>query len=307
MRNVEVSVTKRYLATGFFIVLILVSSVLIIKKTQAVSTAIQAVDAAKTKGPANAKIQIVQYSDFGCPACRRVEKIINWMFQAYPNQVRFTYRHYPLAMHPNSKIAHQAAECAAMQNQFWNFHDRLYADQENWTKLSDCREKMKQYAKEFGLDENKFSACLADDTVTKRVYDEKAEGEKLKIQATPSFLINGQRFVGLNEFETKGAAMIRNEMGKDPLVPQVRITTDTPAPNPQTVKPGPMVAQPGTGNRPQTVTIPFRIQEAKTATAERIASLKTTVQNTQPSAIVSPPAGSSAPATGDQQASQSKT
>ncbi|MEK7383124.1 MAG: thioredoxin domain-containing protein, partial [Elusimicrobiota bacterium] len=86
----------------------------------------------RQKGPANAKILIVEFSDFECPACRYAVKPLHELLALYEGKVRFVFKHFPLRMHRWAPAAAIAAECAGRQGRFWEYHDRLYDRQEEW-------------------------------------------------------------------------------------------------------------------------------------------------------------------------------
>ncbi len=171
-------------------------------------------DARKSRGPARAPIQIIEYSDFQCPACARAQPILDRLLQDYEGKVRLTFRHFPLAGHKLAKPAHQAAECAARQGQFWAYHDRLYAEQAAWSRLEDPTETFLRYAEALGLNMDKFAVCLASDEVAADIFAEKEEGTAVKIGSTPTFFINDRRFVGSVELDQDGEAFIREVLGK---------------------------------------------------------------------------------------------
>src|SRR5215510_434550 len=109
-----------------------------------------------TQGPANAPIELVEFSDFQCPYCLRAHPILKQVLSTYGDRIHFVYRNYPLPSHPNARPAAEAAQCAAEQGQFWPYHDRLFGDP---GKLSN--EDLKQSAVALGLDAGRFNACFA--------------------------------------------------------------------------------------------------------------------------------------------------
>ena len=131
-------------------------------------------------------------------------------------QIRLAYRHFPLPGHRWSALAHQAAECAHRQGRFWEYHDRLYAEQTQWSLSLDPTETFLRYAGDLGLDLDAFAVCLGDAGVGREILLEKNEGERLKITATPTFFIRRERVVGPRELEMKGEALIRTMLGLPP-------------------------------------------------------------------------------------------
>ena len=143
------------------------------------------------RGPADANVTIVEYSDFQCPACGMAEPIIKQVLAAYPTQVKFVYKDYPLPFHTYAQKAAEAAECAGLQGKYWEMHDVLF-DNQNALSADD----LKGYAVELGLDTVKFNACLDTDAMKADVEADMAEAKAKGITATPSFFINGRKIVG---------------------------------------------------------------------------------------------------------------
>ena len=211
----------RYLFAGIILTVILVAGVIVLQKSQAlrISSTLKTnlpESEAKAKGPVDAPIQLIEYSDFECPACRAAIPAVLNLLQAYPEKIHFVFHHFPLRAHRLSPLAHQAAECAAEQNQFWAYHDRLYGEQPNWIKLSDPAETFLRFANELGLDLDGFAQCLAEERIKRRILVEKAQGDSLKISSTPTFFLNGERLVGGLELQIKGDVRIRHILEKLP-------------------------------------------------------------------------------------------
>ena len=112
---------------------------------------------APVKGPANAKIKIVEFSDFQCPYCTKAADTVKQIVEAYPNDVSVEYRHFPLSFHDKAQRAAEASECANEQGKFWEYHDLLFANQSALDEAS-----LTTYAGQVaGLDAAKFTACMA--------------------------------------------------------------------------------------------------------------------------------------------------
>jgi len=138
-------------------------------------------------GPENAPVTIVEFSDFQCPFCNRVEPTIRRLVERYGDQIRVVYRHFPLdRIHPRARPAAEASVCAEEQDRFWAYHEKLFANQH---QLSD--EDLKRYATELGLDADAFSACLTRSDVKARVQADLDAGEKAGVSGTPAFFVNG--------------------------------------------------------------------------------------------------------------------
>lgn len=201
---------SRYLFIGVGIVLILVVGVVLLKKklpqTPAAGGAVSKLD--KIKGPAEAPIEIIEYSDFQCPACQKAQPELDKLFAAHPEKIRLIFHHFPLPMHRWAAIAHQSAECAHEQGKFWEYHDRLYQHQKDWYAEANPVETYLRYAGEIGLNLDAFVTCLSSEKIKRRILEEKAIGEQLKVNSTPTFFINGERVVGPIELQAKGPIII---------------------------------------------------------------------------------------------------
>ena len=154
----------------------------------------------RSKGAADAKVTIVEYSDYQCPFCSR------WIAETYPTilkdyidagKVRLEFRDFPLeSIHPNAKAGAVAARCAGEENKYFAMHDKLFGGQNDWASLSDPSEKFKGYAKEIGLDEAAFAACLTSGKFDQSIAQDLQAGQAAGVTGTPSFVVNGSLIVG---------------------------------------------------------------------------------------------------------------
>jgi protein-disulfide isomerase len=154
------------------------------------------------KGPKTAKVTMVLWSDFQCPFCSRIVPTMKQVEDAYAKDVRMVFRHQPLPMHPNAKIAAEASMAAHEQGKFWPFHDKMFANQQNLDRAS-----LEKYAQELGLNMGKFKAALDSGKYTKRVEEDSAEGMAVGANGTPTFFLNGREFVGALPFESMKTAI----------------------------------------------------------------------------------------------------
>ncbi|MBI3317512.1 MAG: DsbA family protein [Candidatus Omnitrophica bacterium] len=209
----------RYIITGALLVVVLAGGIYALRKNQApLSAGPRENSSAHSKGPKTAPVTIEEFSDFQCPACQKAEPTLKKIMADYPDGIYFTFRHFPLAGHQWSGIAHQAAECAAGQGKFWEFHDKLYDEQPLWSGSANPVEFFLRYGRDLGLDLDPFAACLNDQKIKRRVLLDKTEGEAMKVQSTPTFFINGERVVGPVELENKGRAKVESLLGKPPVL-----------------------------------------------------------------------------------------
>ncbi len=147
-------------------------------------------------GPADAPIQIIEFSDFQCPYCSIAAKTVHEVHDKYGDQVSIVYRHFPLPMHRQAGKAAEAAECAGDQGQFWGYHDALFAETKPWTT-----EDLTGYAKELGLKMKPFEACLASGEKAEIVADDMADGRAVGMSGTPGFYVNGMVLSGAQPLE----------------------------------------------------------------------------------------------------------
>jgi protein-disulfide isomerase len=156
-----------------------------------------AVDATgPSKGPQNAPITIVEFSDFECPYCVRAEETVKQVLEAYPDKIRLVYRDYPLPMHAKAPKAAEAAHCAGDQGKYWEMHDKLFANAQK-LEVAD----LKAHAREVGLDGGKFDQCLDSSEKAKVVEAHKKAGEEAGVSGTPAFFINGRPLSGAQPLE----------------------------------------------------------------------------------------------------------
>jgi protein-disulfide isomerase len=140
------------------------------------------------RGPKDAPVTITMFSDFQCPFCAQSAPIVDEVLKAYPNDVNFVMKQFPLrSIHPQADPAARAAIAAGKQDKFWEMHDELY---KNSRSLSP--ETIKGIAEKLGLDMKKFEADMNSDEVKKQVEEELALGAKSDVRGTPSFFVNGK-------------------------------------------------------------------------------------------------------------------
>ncbi|HPC82137.1 MAG TPA: thioredoxin domain-containing protein [Thermoanaerobaculaceae bacterium] len=149
------------------------------------------------RGPAEAPIALVEFSDFQCPFCSRVQTSIQRLQQMYGDKLRVVFKQFPLAMHQHARFAAEAALCAGQQGKFWQMHDWLFANQQ---KIAP--ESIRSAAPELALDAAAFGACLDQKTFAARVDDDVRLGESIGVTGTPAFLVNGRFLEGAQPFES---------------------------------------------------------------------------------------------------------
>lgn len=160
------------------------------------------------KGNPQAKVTIVEFSDFQCPFCGFVEPTLGKIFETYPDKVKLVYKNYPLPSHENAENAALAALCAKEQDKYWEYHDKLFENQES-LKESD----LKKYAADLGLKTEDFNSCLESKKYKSQIETDVMEANKVGVRGTPAFFINGRSLYGAQPFE-KFQEIIEEELKK---------------------------------------------------------------------------------------------
>lgn len=146
---------------------------------------------APTMGPDDAEVTIVEFSDFQCPFCARVNPTLAQLREDYGDKVRVVFKHLPLAFHSKAPAAHAAGEAAHRQGKFWEMHDKIF---ENQREISE--ENYVIWAGEIGLDVEQFKKDSASPEVKAKVNADLQEAGKLGVSGTPGFFINGRFTAG---------------------------------------------------------------------------------------------------------------
>ena len=146
------------------------------------------------RGGANAKITLVEYGDYECPPCATFNPIVNAVIARYGNNLRFEFRHFPMTnIHPNALKASMAAEAAGHQNHYWEMHDLLLSEQKKWAKIDNAEQEFGKLATSIGLEAGRFLEEMNSPEMRQRVMSDIADANRAKIQAVPTFFLNGQR------------------------------------------------------------------------------------------------------------------
>lgn len=144
------------------------------------------------RGNKNAKVTIVEFSDIQCPFCSRYHDTMLQVMKNYPDQVRWVFKHFPLdSIHPYARKAAEATECAGEQNKFWEYTDKLYANQDSLNE-----DYFAKAAAELKLDTKKFSSCLSSGKMAAKVEADFKAGQALGVRGTPGSFVNGKSVPG---------------------------------------------------------------------------------------------------------------
>jgi protein-disulfide isomerase len=160
------------------------------------SAAIQTSNEAGIEGRSDAPVQVVEFADYQCPYCQKVNPDLNKLVQDYAGKVSVIYKDFPLPMHPFAEKAAEAARCAGEQGKFWEYHNLLFANRK--LEVAD----LKQQAKSIRLEEDKFDQCLDSGREAAEIEKDRQEGMNLGLSGTPSFFLNGHFFSGAVDYAT---------------------------------------------------------------------------------------------------------
>jgi protein-disulfide isomerase len=144
-------------------------------------------------GSDSAKVTIVEFADFQCPACRNAHPTLKQIVETYKDKINFVYRHFPLPQHKNARLAAKAAEAAGEQGKFWEIYGELYNNQSEWEASGKPDELFIKYAKNLELDVEDFTDSLKSDKHDANIQQDISDGVSLGVNSTPSFFINGKK------------------------------------------------------------------------------------------------------------------
>ncbi len=173
------------------------------------------------RGAARPAVTIVEFSDFQCPFCRRVESVLDELLARYPDQVQLVFKQLPGGVHPHARAAAAASLCAAAQGQFWAAHRLLFERQDEIEASG-----LPDLVTALGLEAAPFQACLGDPATQQRIDQDMADAVNLGIDGTPRFLVNGRPLEGAQPLEAF-VALVEDELRRaarpaSPGLPAVR-------------------------------------------------------------------------------------
>src|SRR6266850_2887961 len=157
-------------------------------------------------GSPDAKVLIIEFGDYQCPSCRMFWKDVEPRLRKEyidTGKVKFVFRDYPIVqIHPEALLASMAVDCAGEQNKYWEYHDKVFREQFN--KGDDLvrfkADDLKRWAKDTKLDQPKFDQCLDSEKYKNEVLKDKADGDAVSVQGTPTFFINGRVIGGAQPY-----------------------------------------------------------------------------------------------------------
>lgn len=156
-------------------------------------------DSAKT-GSSSAKVNVVEFADFQCPACASAHPTITRIADDYKDRTQYVFRHFPLPQHKNAKLAARVSEAAAKQGKFWEMHDVLYENQLEWAESNKPMDFFTKYATDLKLDVAKLKEDIKDDKIAQKIDRDLQDGGSVGVNSTPTFFVNGREFKGIPQY-----------------------------------------------------------------------------------------------------------
>ena len=168
---------------------------------------------AHTLGPANAPVQLEEFGDFQCPPCGIFHPILEQMHTEFGDKMRITFREFPLVpAHAHAVEAASAAEAAGLQNKFWEMHDLIYEHQAEWKDRTDVGPIFEGYAKQIGLDIDRWNKDIKSELVAQRIFLDGKRGNSMGVRGTPTVFINGREVPFESLPPEKLRVVIQNEL-----------------------------------------------------------------------------------------------
>ena len=148
---------------------------------------------AHTMGPTNAPVQLEEFGDFQCPPCGMFHPILEQMRKEFGEKMRITFREFPLVpAHAHAVEAASSAEAAGLQGKFWEMHHMLYEHQADWKDKMDVTPIFEGYAKQIGLDIERWKKDASSEQVAQRIFLDGKRGHSMGVKGTPTVFINGR-------------------------------------------------------------------------------------------------------------------
>jgi len=180
---------------------------------QPVVTGVPGAEPAHTHGPANAPVKLEEFGDFECPPCGLFHPILKQMEEEFGDKLHVTFREFPLVpTHQHALAAASAAEAAGLQNKFWEMHHMIYDHQNDWKKEFDVRPIFEGYAKQIGIDVERYKRDIDGEAVANRIMQDGKRGHSMGVKGTPTVFINGREVNFENLPADKLRVVIQNEL-----------------------------------------------------------------------------------------------
>lgn len=181
------SETKLFIGIfAFTAIIIAIAMIIMTRPAKPIAKELLILPTTHTKGPKDAPVWLVEFSDFQCPACKAFSGVVTDLSKKYPDKLLIAYRYFPLDIHPQSVPAAIAAESAGKQGKFWEMEQMLFANQDRFSNAL-----YTELATQLGLNVDAFTASIQDPATKQVVTNDTTYGNSIGISATPTFFLNG--------------------------------------------------------------------------------------------------------------------
>ena len=163
-------------------------------------------------GPKDAKVTVVEFGDYQCPACGAAYPTVTQILAAYKGQIRYVFREFPLPMHQNAQAAAEAAEAAGAQGKYFDMYNLLYTNQTEWGETNNANDYFIKYAQQLKLNMDTFKSDITSKKYAKKIQKDMDDGDAVSVDSTPTFFINGVKEEGgmqYSDFKDKIDAAIK--------------------------------------------------------------------------------------------------
>lgn len=165
-------------------------------------------------GNSSSKVTLVEFGDYQCPACIQYHQLVKRLLTDFSGQINYVFRNYPLDYHSNALISSYAAEAAGLQGKYWQMHDKIYESVNEWESSTDAKSIFIGYAGVLGLDVKKFTSDIDSNDIKGKVQADTNDGNLVKLDATPTFYLNGVKLDGLSGNYDSFKSLISSELSK---------------------------------------------------------------------------------------------
>ncbi len=154
-----------------------------------------------SRGPIDAPVTLIEYSDFQCPACQTYYYFVKRLLDEASTTMRFAYRHFPLSQHANAVPSALASEAAGVQGKFWEMYDPIFTNHTEWTELVNPTDVFVGYATKIGLNVEQFKEDMSSSTLRDKIQADLDGGIRIGINATPTFFVDGKAITNPPSYE----------------------------------------------------------------------------------------------------------
>lgn len=193
--------SRRWKLTGIVIVILGLFVALVVWQKNQPPVSVAETFSDPTKGNVESAVVLREFSDLQCPACRSVQPMVKQIIEEFKEDIKFVYEDFPLPSHKNGAKAAEAGQCAYEDGKFFEFQEKMFAEQDAWAGLANPSPSFLDYGESVGMDRAEFEACLNSGGAKEAVDEDVRQGRALNVAATPSFFVNDRLISNLRTIE----------------------------------------------------------------------------------------------------------